>query len=176
MTMAKKKESNQASAPMPLTQYENLKLHQLRLSSMNPRKTYNETALQELADSIKRQGVLQPLTVRPIADCLTVDELQIYEIVCGSRRYKALQINEAESAPCLIRVMSDAEALDAMIVENLQRRDVDPLEEAEAFNLLIAQGQSVADLALRFHQLSFQIILPSMDFVTARDMRRIRSW
>lgn len=150
MTMAKKKESNQASAPMPLTQYENLKLHQLRLSSMNPRKTYNETALQELADSIKRQGVLQPLTVRPLTDCLTVDELQIYEIVCGSRRYKALQINEAESAPCLIRDMSDAEALDAMIVENLQRRDVDPLEEAEAFNLLIAQGQSIADLALRF--------------------------
>lgn len=150
MTMAKKKESNQASAPMPLTQYENLRLEQLRLSSMNPRKTYNETALQELADSIKRQGLLQPITVRPIADCQTVDGLQIYEVVCGSRRLKALRINEAESAPCLVRVMSDAEALDAMIVENLQRRDVDPLEEAEAFNLLIAQGQSIADLALRF--------------------------
>ena len=149
MTMAKK-ERIKSSAPMPLTQYENLSLEQLRLSSMNPRKTYNETALQELADSIKRQGLLQPITVRPIVDCQTVDGLQIYEVVCGSRRLKALRINEAESAPCLVRVMTDAEALDAMIVENLQRRDVDPLEEAEAFNLLIAQGQSIADLALRF--------------------------
>lgn len=150
MTMAKKKEPNQASAPMPLTQYENLKLTQLRLSSMNPRKTFSDEAIRELSESIRHQGLLQPITVRPIADVVNQNNEPVYEIVCGSRRFKAMQLIEAESVPSIIRDMTDAEALDAMIVENLQRKDVDPLEEAEAFNLLIAQGQSIADLALRF--------------------------
>ena len=135
---------------MPLAQYENLKLTQLRLSSMNPRKTFSDEAIRELAESIRHQGLLQPITVRPIPDVVTATCEPVYEIVCGARRYKAMLLIEAETVPSIIRLMTDAEALDAMIVENLQRKDVDPLEEAEAFSLLIDKGQSVADLALRF--------------------------
>lgn len=148
--MAKKKSTKQVSAPMPLTQYENLKLSQLRLSSMNPRKTFSDEAIRELSESIRHQGLLQPITVRPIPGVVTQNNEQVYEIVCGARRYKAMLLIEAETVPSIIRDMTDAEALDAMIVENLQRKDVDPLEEAEAFRLLLDQGQSVADLALRF--------------------------
>ena len=135
---------------MPLTQYENLKLSQLRLSSMNPRKTFSDEAIRELSESIRHQGLLQPITVRPIPDVVTQNNEPVYEIVCGARRYKAIQLLDAETVSSIIRDMTDAEALDAMIVENLQRKDVDPLEEAEAFRLLLDQGQSVADLALRF--------------------------
>ena len=148
--MAKKKSTTPVSAPMPLTQYENLKLSQLRLSSMNPRKTFSDEAIRELSESIRHQGLLQPITVRPIADVVNQNNEQVYEIVCGARRYKAMLLIEAETVPSIIRDMTDAEALDAMIVENLQRKDVDPLEEAEAFRLLLDQGQSIADLALRF--------------------------
>lgn len=151
MTMTTKKKTGTAtSAPMPLTQYENLKLTQLRLSSMNPRKTFSDEAIRELSESIRHQGLLQPITVRPIADVVNQNNEPVYEIVCGARRFKAMQLIEADSVPSIIRDMTDAEALDAMIVENLQRKDVDPLEEAEAFSLLLDQGQTVADLALRF--------------------------
>lgn len=125
----------------------------IKPSPMNPRKTFDEGGLQELADNIKRQGLLQPITVRPVTD--DHDPLMIlgYEIVCGERRYRAMKLiaeSDDYKVPCIVRVFTDAEAFDAMITENLQRQDVDPVEEAFAFNQLVKRGDRVEDIAMRF--------------------------
>ena len=144
-----KEKSSKTNQP-PVTTVDNLKIEHIRLSNLNPRKTFNEEALKELAISISEQGLLQPITVRPIPDLLDSKLNQIYEVVCGARRYKAMNLNGAKTIPCIIRELSDAEALDAMITENLQRKDVDPIEEAEAYKILTDQGQTIADLSVRF--------------------------
>lgn len=142
--------AKEKSKPKELTKVDNLKREQIRLSSMNPRKTFDDEALKELAISISEQGLLQPITVRPIPDLLDSKMNQIYEVVCGARRFKALTLLDAKTVPCIIRELTDAEALDAMITENLQRKDVDPMEEAEAYKILTSQGQAVSDLSIRF--------------------------
>jgi ParB family transcriptional regulator, chromosome partitioning protein len=76
------------------------------------------------AESIRSQGVLSPLLVRPLTD-------QSFEIVAGARRYRAAQIAEALTVPVRIVNLTDAEAIEAQLIENLQRRDVHPLEEAQ---------------------------------------------
>lgn len=135
---------------------QNIRLFLISPSPMNPRKTFSQDELQELADNIRRQGLLQPITERPTEWYDSVEDGQVvsipekYEIVCGERRYRACSLNGMETIPCIVREMTDDEALDAMITENLQRKDVDPVEEAEAFNILSGRGQSVADLAARF--------------------------
>lgn len=133
-----------------------LKLASVNPSPMNPRKTFDEAALKELSENIRQQGLLQPITVRPAADTE-------YEIVCGERRYRAYRIlfeetehnNELPFNPwgeimAIVKEMSDEEAFDAMITENLQRQDVDPMEEAFAFGQLQKKGSSIQDIALRF--------------------------
>lgn len=138
------------------TTIQNIRLFLISPSKMNPRKTFNQDELQELADNIARQGLLQPITVRPtewydeVQDGQTVSIPEKYEIVCGERRYRACSLNKMETIPCIVREMTDDEALDAMITENLQRKDVDPVEEAEAFTILSGKGQGVAELAARF--------------------------
>jgi ParB/RepB/Spo0J family partition protein len=115
---------------------------------MNPRKTFDEGAIAELAASIKQHGLLQPITVRP--------KDGIYEIVMGERRFRAWKENMAQNPdfpkeiPCIVLEMNDEEALDAMITENLQRKDVDPIEEAFAFGQLHAHGKTIEEIALRF--------------------------
>lgn len=134
-----------------------LKLASVHPSPMNPRKTFDEVALKELSENIRQQGLLQPITVRPVADNTE------YEIVCGERRYRAYSIlfeetehnNELPFNPwdeimAIVKEMSDEEAFDAMITENLQRQDVDPMEEAFAFGQLHKKGSSIQDIALRF--------------------------
>ena len=127
------------------TTIENIRLFLITPSGMNPRKSFDEEALRELGENIKRQGLLQPITVRPVQ---RTDAH--YEIVCGERRYRACSLIGAETIACIVREMSDEEALDAMITENLQRRDIDPVEEGEAFLLLNSRGQTVEELSLRF--------------------------
>lgn len=104
-------------------------------STFNPRKKFDETALDELSESIKQQGLLQPIKIRPITGT------NRYEIVFGERRYRAALIAGLKKIPAMISVMSDDEAEDAAIVENLHRKDVAPLEEAEAYARLIEKGK-----------------------------------
>ena len=85
--------------------------------------------MKELAESIRSQGVLSPLLVRP------KDEAS-FEIVFGARRYRAAQMAEAATVPVRIKNMTDAEVLEAQLIENLQRRDVHPMEEAEGLSAL----------------------------------------
>lgn len=133
-------------------------------SPMNPRKTFDEAKLEELAQNIEEQGLLQPITVRKISDEEThIDEetgevVSIeprYEIVCGERRFRAWNLLANKSSkyneiPCIIREMTDEQAFDAMITENLQRQDVDPVEEAIAFSLLLENGNAIEDISIRF--------------------------
>ncbi len=112
------------------TEYRNVPLTALEESRTNPRRVFDEAALKELAESIRSQGVLSPLLVRPIAE-------RRFEIVAGARRYRAAQLAGIETAPVRIVELTDAEALETSIVENLQRRDVHPLEEAQGFRALL---------------------------------------
>lgn len=112
------------------TEYRNVSLSLLSESKTNPRRTFEDAALKELAESIRTQGVLSPLLVRPL------DE-RGFEIVAGARRYRAAQMAEAATVPVRIVNLSDAETLEAQLVENLMRRDVHPLEEASGFRALL---------------------------------------
>ena len=112
------------------TEYRNLPLSVLTESKTNPRRIFEESGLQELAETIRTQGVLSPLLVRPLNE-------RSFEIVFGARRYRAAQIAEAETVPVRIKQMSDAEVLEAQLIENLQRRDVHPMEEAQGFKALL---------------------------------------
>lgn len=114
-------------------------------STFNPRKKFDETALNELSESIKQQGLLQPIKIRPITGT------NRYEIVFGERRYRAALIAGLKNIPAMISAMSDDEAEDAAIVENLHRKDVAPLEEAEAYARLIEKGKDdINSLAVKF--------------------------
>ena len=112
------------------TEYRNLPLAVLTESATNPRRIFEDSALKELAESIRSQGVLSPLLVRPLTD-------QSFEIVAGARRYRAAQMVEAPTVPVRIVNLTDAEALETQLIENLQRRDVHPLEEAQGFKALL---------------------------------------
>lgn len=129
----------------------NIPLSDIQPSPLNPRKTFDEEGIHDLADNIRQNGLLQPITIRPVEGKDTP-----YEIVCGERRYRAFILNQKirvqvpSDIPCIVRDMTDEEALDAMITENLQRQDVDPIEEAFAFGQLVKTGKSIEEIALRF--------------------------
>ncbi|MEI6823181.1 MAG: ParB/RepB/Spo0J family partition protein [Bacteroidota bacterium] len=103
-----------------------LKLKEIRVSDLNPRKTINQSSIEELAQSIKEVGVLSPIMVRTNAGkgCP-------FEIIYGERRYRAAALAGLEIIPAIVRTqVTDSEALDLMITENLQREDVKPLEDS----------------------------------------------
>ncbi len=106
-------------------------------SSFNPRKSFSEESLQELADSIAQVGVLQPICVRP--------KDEEFEIVYGERRYWAAERAGLKMIPVVVRELSDAEAEDAAITENLQREDVKPLEEAAAYSRALDSGRHTVE-------------------------------
>ncbi len=112
------------------SEYRDLPIGWLVVSPTNPRKTFDEAAMQELAASIRENGVLQPLLVRPRAE-------RSFEIVFGERRYRGAAMAEKETVPVCIREMTDAQVLEAQLVENLQRQDVHPLHEAQGFAALL---------------------------------------
>jgi ParB family transcriptional regulator, chromosome partitioning protein len=95
-----------------------------------PRRSFDAAALAELADSIRVKGVIQPLIVRPAADGR-------YEIVAGERRWRASQAANLHELPVIIRDFSDVEMLEIAIIENIQRADLNPLDEAEAYRQLM---------------------------------------
>jgi len=97
-----------------------------------PRKQFDETALQELADSIAERGVIQPIIVRALAR-------GGYQIVAGERRWRAAQRARLHQIPAIVRDFTDAETMEIALIENVQRQDLNPVEEAEAYSRLIAQ-------------------------------------
>jgi ParB family chromosome partitioning protein len=126
------------------TEYRDLPLDALTESPNNPRKSFDEVGLNELAASIKAQGILSPLVVRPVD--------HHFEIVAGARRYRAARLAGLETAPVRIVELTDAQAIETSIVENLQRRDVNPMEEASGFRILLDMGEpkyTIAQISAR---------------------------
>jgi ParB family chromosome partitioning protein len=103
-------------------------------SPFQPRRAMDETALQELADSIAARGILQPLLVRP-----TPGVAGAYQIIAGERRWRAAQKVPLHEVPVLVREFSDSDAMAAGLVENLQREDLNPVEEAAGFERLMTE-------------------------------------
>ncbi|MDD4298111.1 MAG: ParB/RepB/Spo0J family partition protein [Bacilli bacterium] len=102
-----------------------------------PRLTFDEAALNELADSIKQHGIIQPLVVRKIEDK--------YEIIAGERRYKAAQIAGLQKVPVVIMNLDDKESAEVAVIENIQRKDLTALEEAESYKKLLDKGYLTQD-------------------------------
>ena len=104
-------------------------IDQIRESATNPRQTFEETKLHELAESIRQHGLIQPITVRPVNDG--------FEIVAGARRFRAAQLAELFSLPARVVELTDGQSLEWALVENSQRVDVHPYEEAQGFQRLL---------------------------------------
>lgn len=109
-----------------------LPLSEIEPNREQPRKTFDEAALAELADSVREHGVLQPLLVRPLA-------AGGYRLVAGERRYRAARMAGLREVPVTIREMTDEEENIFALIENLQREDLNPLEEAEGLRQLISR-------------------------------------
>jgi ParB family chromosome partitioning protein len=115
----------------------------IRPSPFQPRRRFAEAELDELAQSIREKGIVQPLLVRPIADSAAD-----FELVAGERRWRAAQLVGLHEVPVVIRPLGDSEALEIALVENLQREELSALEEAEAYKRLTTEfGRTQASLA-----------------------------
>ena len=115
----------------------------LKPSPSQPRRLFNKNSINELADSIKAKGLVQPLVVRP-----SPSEANSYEIIAGERRWRAAQIAQLHEVPVVIRNFNDTEALEIAIIENVQRSDLSPIEEAAGYKRLIENhGHTQEDLS-----------------------------
>jgi len=118
---------------------QSLKIEQIVQAAYQPRQVFVPESLAELAQSIRDKGVLQPLLVRPRGEH--------FEIVAGERRWRAAQLAGLSEVPVIIRDLADRDALEIAIVENLQREDLGPLEEARAYQTLLDQGHNQEGVA-----------------------------
>lgn len=107
-----------------------LRLSQLVPNRDQPRKVFDDAALRELADSISKHGLIQPILVRPMDD-------GSYSIVAGERRWRASRLAGLEKVPVVIKEMTDNEAMELALIENLQREDLNPIEEAQGYKTLM---------------------------------------
>lgn len=135
-------------SPMQITE---IPIGDLRENPNNPRRHIDARKLAELAASIKEKGIRQPLEVR----ALNAKKPYDFEIVYGNRRFKAAQLAGLEMVPCIVKVLSDEEAFDIAVTENLQRDDMTPLDEARAYHALLNRGAAaaattIAEIAARF--------------------------
>lgn len=119
-----------------------IKVGQLKTNPYQPRKIFDDAALQELAESIKEHGILQPVVVRKHG--------QHFELVVGERRFRAAKIAKLKEVPAIIKELTDQQMMELAILENLQREDLTPIEEAEAYQKLMeALGLTQEQLAFR---------------------------
>ena len=116
---------------------------QLQAGAFQPRRNFDADDLKALAQSFGKSGILQPLLVRPLKGA--TDQ---FEIIAGERRWRAAQIAKLHAVPALVQELSDSEALEIGIIENVQRADLNPIEESEAYQRLIDEfGYTQAELA-----------------------------
>jgi ParB family chromosome partitioning protein len=113
----------------------------IRPCAFQPRKDFSDEAIRELADSIKEQGIVQPLIVRPSQDG--------YELIAGERRWRAAQLLGLTELPVIVREADDRTVLELALIENLQRENLNPIEEAQGYSQLIEQFQLKQEEAAR---------------------------
>ncbi|MCS7049076.1 MAG: ParB/RepB/Spo0J family partition protein [Verrucomicrobiae bacterium] len=116
------------------TLVQQIALDRIEPNRLQPRMTFDETSLRELADSIRQRGVMQPVLVRPLDGVAGR-----YELIAGERRWRAAREAGLTMVPALVRIVSDEEALELALIENLQREDLNPIEEARAYRQLTTQ-------------------------------------
>ena len=144
------------TAPAPILTGNSIRtiaLRTLHPSPLNPRKFVEQAALEELAESIAHKGLMQNLVIRPVRE----GDSGHYEVVAGGRRLRALKllaeqgrISESYMVPVRVQHLSDLEALQLATAENVERRNMSPIEEADAFAGMVALGATPHDIALRF--------------------------
>jgi ParB family transcriptional regulator, chromosome partitioning protein len=127
-------ESEDYAALDRLRQSKNVPIDFVRAGRFQPRRRFDELSLQALAQSIREKGVLQPILVRRHPE-----EANAYEIIAGERRWRAAQIAQLHEVPVVIRELEDREALEIALVENVQRQDLSPIEEAEGYRRLMEE-------------------------------------
>ncbi len=156
---------------------ETLPVGVLQPGKYQPRTRMDPGSLEELADSIKAQGLIQPISVRPVG---LVDGRERYEIIAGERRWRAAQIAGLNEVPVLIREIPDDAALAMSLIENIQREDLNPLEEAAGIQRLIDEfqmtHQQAADALGRSRSAAtnllrlLQLAKPAQDMLMAGDI------
>lgn len=128
------------TAAKQLAQFQMIRLSVIEQSPLNPRKNFDEAKLDELVESVRAKGVLEPLLVRALED-------GTFEVAAGARRLRAAELAELQEVPCLVREMSDAELLEVAILENVVRHDISALEEGDAYRALVKDhGYTVEQL------------------------------
>ncbi len=116
--------------PQPQKNVQSIPIERLQRGKYQPRKDMNPESLQELADSIKAQGIIQPIVIRSI-------DSEHYEIIAGERRWRAAQLAKLQEVPVIIKEIDDRAAMAVALIENIQREDLNALEESEALKRLI---------------------------------------
>lgn len=122
---------------------EHIHVKSIKANPYQPRKVFDENAIQELSASIKEHGILQPIILRKMGTG--------YEIVVGERRFRAAKMADLTEVPAVVRILTDEETMEFAILENLQREDLTPIEEAEAYQSLMG------NLGLTQEQLAFRL-------------------
>jgi ParB family transcriptional regulator, chromosome partitioning protein len=125
--------STTKAVPPVVSSIQEVQLVKIRESKTNPRRLFDEAKLAELAENIRQHGVLQPILLRPLPN----GEAGTYELVAGARRYRASKLAKRDSIPATVRELTDAQALELQVIENVQRVDVHPLDEAQGYAALI---------------------------------------
>src|SRR5258708_28706907 len=109
--------------PPPVSSIQDIPIEKIRESKTNPRRFFDEAKLAELADNISQHGVLQPILLRPFPE----GETGTYELVAGTRRYRASKLTKRESIPATVRELTEAQDLEQQVIKNVQRVDMHPL-------------------------------------------------
>ena len=125
--------SGTKEVPPVVSSIQDIPLAKIRESKTNPRRFFDEAKLAELAENIRQHGVLQPILLRPLPE----GDAGTFELVAGTRRYRASKLAKRESIPATVRELTDAQALELQVIENVQRVDVHPLDEAQGYAALI---------------------------------------
>jgi len=143
----------------------------IRLPAQQPRRYFNPEKLEQLVQSIKDHGILEPILVRPLEG-----ELDQYELVAGERRYRAAQQLNLAEVPVIIRELNDAEALQLALIENLQREDLNPVEETEGILQLlgIRLNRDVTALPPLLHRLQHERKKSSNNVVGSVELENIQ--
>ncbi len=129
------------------TEFANIELTLIAPSLTNPRKNFNPTKLAELAEDIKRRGIDTPITVRPLPGSRVADTDRTvqFELVCGERRLRASELAGVSTIPAMVRALTDDQALEIQLCENLKRDDLTELEEAEGYETLMKHANINVD-------------------------------
>lgn len=123
-----------------------VEIGQLERNPEQPRRNFDGALIRELSDSIRQKGILQPILVRPLEK--TERNKPVFQIVAGERRWQAAMLAELETLPVFVREITDQEALEIGVIENVQRAELNPMEEAMAYKALINQfGRTQEDVA-----------------------------